>query len=145
MDPGWSVEFCNEEVAMAEPRPMAEEATRMGEEVQEQSQRMGREYQRAAERGFETASRSFSEANKGVQAMAAELTDFSKRRWEDIFRAWEQLLRARHLGDVVEAQTQYAQRAFDAYTSEISKLGKMYLDTARSVSGRVQETSKRLG
>ena len=63
---------------MAETRRMAEEATRMGEEVQERTQRMGLEYQRAAKSGFEAASRSFSEANKGFQSMAAELTDFSK-------------------------------------------------------------------
>jgi len=46
------VEFCNEEVAMAETGRMAEEATRMGKEVQEHGQRMGREYHRAAESGF---------------------------------------------------------------------------------------------
>ena len=34
---------------MAETRRMAEEATRMGEEVQERTQRMGLEYQRAEE------------------------------------------------------------------------------------------------
>jgi len=64
MDRVWSVEFCNEEVAMAEPRRMAEEATRIGEEVQGTTQRMGREYQKAVERGFETTSRSFTEAKE---------------------------------------------------------------------------------
>ena len=92
---------------MSETKRMANEANRMGQEAQE---------------GFQTG---FSEANKGVQSMAAELAYFSKRRWEDVFRAWEQLLRARHLGDVVEVQTHYAQRAFDAYTSEWTKLGEM--------------------
>lgn len=83
---------------------MDEEASRIAHEVQEKTQRMGREYQKAVEHGFETASRSFSEANRGFQALAAEMTEFSKRRWEDVFRAWEQLLRARHFGDVVEVQ-----------------------------------------
>jgi hypothetical protein len=105
------VEFCNEEAAMAETRRMAEEATRIGKEVQEQGQRMGREYQRVAESGFEAASRSFAEANRGFQALADELTDFSKSRWEEVFHAWEQLLRVRHLGDMVEVQVRYAQRA----------------------------------
>ena len=72
---------------MADTRRMDEEASRIGKEVQETTQRMGREYQKAVERGFETASRSFSEAKRGFQALAAEMTDFSKRRSEDVFHA----------------------------------------------------------
>ena len=128
---------------MADTRRMDEEASRIGREVQETTQRMGREYQKAVERGFETASRSFSEANRGFQALAAEMTDFSKRRSEDVFNAWEQLLRARHFGDVVEVHTQYAQGAYEAYTSEMSKLGEMCLDTARSASKPVEDATRR--
>jgi Phasin protein len=95
---------------MADTRRMDEEASRIAHEVQEKTQRMGREYQKAVEHGFETASRSFSEANRGFQALAAEMTEFSKRRWEDVFRAWEQLLRARHFGDVV-VKLQIVERA----------------------------------
>ena len=129
---------------MADTRRMEQEASSIGEEVQETTQRMGREYQKAVERGFETATRSFSEANRGFQAITAEVTDFSKRRWEDVFRAWEQVLRAQHFGDVVEVQTQYAQRAFEAYTSEMSKLGEMCLGTARSASKPVEGASSLL-
>ena len=75
--------------------------------------------------------------------MAAEMTDFSKKRMEDVLQAWQQLLRARHFGDVVEVQTRYAQRAYDAYMSEMSKLGEMYLGTARSASKPVEDTSRR--
>jgi hypothetical protein len=117
---------------MAEIRRMVDEANRMGQEAQERMQS-----------GFEAASRSLTEANRGFQTMAAELTDFSKRRWEDVFRAWEQLLRARHLGDMVEAQTQYAQRAFDAYTSELAKLGEMCVDMMRDASKPVEEGSRK--
>jgi len=127
---------------MADTRRMEEEASRIGEEVQERTQRMGREYQKALERGFETASRSFSEANRGFQALAAEMADFSKRRWDDVFHAWEQLLRARSLGDVVEVQTQYARRAYDAYTSEMSKLGEMSLSATRSASEPVEDATR---
>ena len=128
---------------MPKAERMAEEATRMGHEVQEQAQKVGREFQNAAGQGFEAASRSFGEVNRGFQAMAAEMTDFSKRRMEDVLQAWQQLLRARHFGDVVEVQTRYAQRAYDAYTSEMSKLGEMYLGTARNAAKPVEETSRR--
>jgi phage-related protein len=83
---------------MSETKRTANEANRMGEEMQERTQRMGREYQQAAASGMEAVSRSFTDANKGFQAMADELNDFSKSRWEAVFQAWEQLLRVRHIG-----------------------------------------------
>jgi hypothetical protein len=126
-------EFCKEEVVMSETRRMADEANRIGQQAQERVQS-----------GFEAASRSFSEANRSFQAMAAEMTDFSKRRMEDVLQAWQQLLQARNFGDVVDAQTRYAQRAYEAYTSEVSKLGEMCLDTTRSAARSVEQTSRRL-
>ena len=117
---------------MSETKRMANAANRMWPQAQEGFQT-----------GLEASSRSFSEANKGVQSMAAELTDFSKRRWDDVFRTWEHLLRAPHLGDVVEAQTQYSQRAFDAYTSEWTKLGEMTVGMVRDASKPIENASRR--
>jgi hypothetical protein len=128
---------------MSEARRTADRANRLGQEAQERAHKIGHEFQKAAESGFEAASRSIGEVNKGFQAIAAEMTEFSKRRWQDVLQAWEQLLRARHFGDVVEVQTRYAQRAYDAYMSEMSKLGEMYLGTARNASKPVEETSRR--
>ena len=117
---------------MTDAKRMADEANRMGQQAQE-----------AFQTGLEAASRSFTEANKGFEALASEMTDFSKGRFEDVFRAWEQLLRARSFPDVVQVQTQYAQRAYEAYTSEISKLGEMYLGTVRNATKPVEESSRR--
>jgi hypothetical protein len=117
---------------MSETKRMADEADRMGQQAQEGFQT-----------GLEAASRSFTEANKGFEALASEMTDFSKRRFEDVFRAWEQLLRARSFPDVVQVQTQYAQRAYEAYASEMSKIGEMYLGTVRNASKAVDESSRR--
>jgi len=128
-------EFSNEEAVMRE-------TTRLGEEIQEGAERFGHEYQRAAESGFEAVSRSFSEANKGFQVLASEITDFSKRRFEDVFRAWEQLLHARSFPDVVQVQTLYAQKAYEAYTSEMSKLGEMYMGVVRNASKPAEEASR---
>ena len=49
----------------------------------------------------------------------------------------------RHLGDMVEVQTRYAQGAYDAYMSEMSKLGEMYLGTARNAAIPVKDTARR--
>jgi hypothetical protein len=126
---------------MQETKRMTEEGKRMGQEAQEQAKRVG---QAVDSSSFEAASRSFSEMNSGFQAIAAEMTDFSRRRFEDVVHAWNQLLRARSFGDMVEVQSRYAQKAYDAYMSEMSKIGEMYLGTARNATKPVEEISRRL-
>ena len=128
---------------MQETKKMADEVRRTGHQVQEQVQKAGQDYRRAVEDGFEAATRSFSEMNRGFQAIAAEVTDFSKRRFEDVAQAWEQLVRARTFSDIVDVQSKYAQKAYDAYVSEAAKLGDMYLGTARDAAKSFEQMSKR--
>jgi hypothetical protein len=144
MRTGYMREFSKEEAVMSNAKRVAAVTNRMRQEVQADAPSIGHEYQKAAERGFEAAGRSFTEANKAIQAIAIEMTDFSKRRFEDVWHSWEQLLSARSFGDVVEVQARFAQKARDAYTSEMSKLGKMYLNTIRNAAKPVEEVSRRV-
>jgi hypothetical protein len=41
---------------------------------------------------FDVAVRVYGEANKGFQGIAAEITDYSNRAFEDATRAFEQLV-----------------------------------------------------
>ena len=107
----------------------------------EELKNVGDEYQRLSKEGFDAATRSFGEMNKGFQTLAAEMTDYSKRTFDDVLRAWEQLMSAKSVGQVFEIQSQYAARACDTYMSEMSKCGEMYLDIARKASE--QATTKR--
>jgi hypothetical protein len=128
---------------MSETKRMADEARRMGEEYQEHARNMGQEFQRAAESGFEVANRSFSEVNKGFQAFAAEMTDYSKRSLEDVFRAWEQLLGARSFSEVVDIQARYAQKAYDTYMSQMSKFGELSLNLTRNAAKQGEQAARR--
>ena len=121
------------------------ETNRLGEEIQAGAERFGREYQNAAESGFEAVSRSFSEANKGLQVLASEMSDFSKRRFQDVFRAWEQLMGAKSVEQVFKIQSQYAATAYETYISEMSKFGEMYLNIARKASKPVEQTTTKRG
>ena len=128
---------------MAETSKMAEEANRFREEVQEQTQKMGREYQRAVESGFETASRSFSEANKGFQTLAAEMMEYSKAAFDDAVRTWEKLIGVRSLEQAMQIQSDYVKRAYDNHMAELSKLGEMCLGTMRDASKPVEDASRK--
>jgi hypothetical protein len=93
----------------------------------EEFKNIGAEYQRLGKEGFDAATRSIGEMNKGFQALAAEMTDYSKRTFEDVFHAWEQLLGAKSVGQIAEIQSQFAAKAYETYLSELSKLGVFWL------------------
>jgi hypothetical protein len=122
---------------------MAEEVNRMGEEMQARAQKFGREYEKAAETGFEAASRSFGEANRGFQALAAEMMNYSKATFDDAVRTWEQLIGVKSLEQAIQIQSDYAKRVYDNHMAELSKLGEMYVSLVRDASKPVEQASKR--
>jgi hypothetical protein len=102
-------------------------------------QRFNEEAQKAGKDGLDAAVSSFGEANKGFQAIAAEIAAYSKKSFEDGTRAFEQLTGAKSFEQAVEIQSQYAKRAFDAYVAQAAKLGQMYFDLARGASHSVEQ------
>lgn len=130
------------EFVMQETKRMADEAKKIGEEAQQQAGRMGQEFQRTAERGLEAASQSFSEANKGFQSLAAEMTDYSKRAFDDAMRTWEQLIGVRSLEKALDIQSKYATRVYENHMAELSKLAQMYTTMMRDASKPIQGTSR---
>lgn len=89
------------------------------------------EFQKSGKDSFDTAVRSFGEVNKGFQAIAAEMTDYSKKALDDSTRAFEQLVGAKSIEQAVEIQSQYAKKVYDTYMTEMSKLGEMYAGLAK--------------
>ncbi len=81
---------------------------------------------------FDVAVRSYGEVNKILQAIVAEATNNSKKAFDDATRAFEQLLGVKSIEQAFEIQAQYAKKAYENYTAEMTKLGEMYLTLARS-------------
>ena len=102
-------------------------------------QKFNEEVQRAGKDGFDAAVSSFGEANKGFQAIAAEIANYSKKSFEDGTRTFEQLIGAKSLEQALEIQSQYAKKAFDAYVAQTAKLGQMYVDLARGAYNPVEQ------
>jgi hypothetical protein len=93
--------------------------------------KIGGQFQNVGKEGFDAAVRAYSEANKGFQAIAAEVTDYSRTAFEDASRAFQQLVSAKSAEQAFEIQSQYAKKAYDAYIAQVSKLGEMWVDLAR--------------
>jgi hypothetical protein len=117
---------------MQENRRITEEATKMGQQAQE-----------GVQRGFEAASHSFAVANKGFQALAAEMMSYSKATFDDAMRTWEQLIGVKSLEQAFDIQSQYAKRVYENHTAELSKLREMYTDMVRDTSKPIEETTRR--
>ncbi len=139
---------------MAEDKKMGEQASRMGQQAQEQARRVGQEAQEQTRRmgeqvhermqsGVEAAGASFTEANRGFQALAAEVMNYSKTAFDDAMRTWEQLLSVKSLEQAVQIQSQYAKRLYDNHMAELSKLGEICIDVARDMAKPVEQASKR--
>ena len=135
-------EFSKEEAVMQETKRMAEEANRVGQEAQEQAQKMGC-VQQAAVGGFETAGRSLREVNRGFQAIAAEMTAYSKKAFDEAIRTWEQLIGVRSLEQAVQIQSDYAKRAYENHMAELSKLAEISVGMVQAASQPVEENSRK--
>ena len=105
----------------------------------EELRNIGEEYQRLSRAGFDASVRSFAEVNKGFQALTAEMTDYSKRAFDDGCRAWEQLVGAKSFDRAFEIQSQYVKQAYDSYMSEMSKLGDMCVGLARNAYKPIEQ------
>src|SRR5262245_57960544 len=101
---------------------------------------MGQQVQEWVQSGLEGASRSFTAANKGFQALAREMTEYSKAAFDDAIRTWEQLLGAKSLEQAMQIRSDYAKRTYENHMAELSKLGQMYVgiiaDASRPVKKR---------
>jgi phasin family protein len=99
--------------------------------MMEQFSKVGEEFQKIGNDGFDSAVRFFGDVNKGFQAITAEVTDYSKKAFEESTRAFEQLIGAKSIEQAIEIQSQFAKKAYDAYVAQMSKLGEMYVGLAK--------------
>ena len=106
-------------------------------------QKLSADFHRMGKDGLEAAIRSYSEVNKGLQGIAAKVTDYSKTSLEDASRAFEQLMGAKSVEQAIAIQSQYAQKAYDTYVTEVSKLGEMYVGLARDAYRPIEQAATR--
>jgi len=111
----------------------------------EELKKVGQEVQKVGKDGFDATARSFGEMSKGFQAIAAQVTDYSKKAFEDGTRALEQLIGAKSVQQAIEIQSQYAKKAYETHIAEMSKLGEMYVAIARDAYKPVEQVFSKKG
>jgi hypothetical protein len=97
------------------------------------------EIQKLGQSNVDAAVKAFGEWNKGLQAIAAEMTDYTKRSFEEGTATFEKLLSAKSLEQAIEIQTGYAKRAYDEYMHQMSKIGGLYAELAKEAYKPVEK------
>ena len=100
------------------------------------------DFQKMNQGGIESAVKVMGEWNKGWQAIAAEITDYSKRSFEDGTQTMEKLMTAKSIEQAVEIQTTFAKRAYDEYMHQMQKIGGMYSEFAKDAYRPVERAMK---
>jgi phasin family protein len=79
----------------------------------------------------DTGLKSFASLSKGAQALAVEATDYTRKSFENGSAFVENLLSAKSIENAVEIQTDYVKQSYEAFVSEATKLGELYVGLAR--------------
>jgi hypothetical protein len=97
------------------------------------------DFQKFGQNNVDAAMKVFGEWSKGWQVIAAEMTDYTKRSFEESSATFEKLLAARSMEQAMEIQSGYARRAYDGYLHQISKLGGLYAEWAKEAYKPVEK------
>ena len=89
------------------------------------------DFQKLGQENMSRALGFFGDWTKTWQAIAAEMSDYSKRSFENNTRTLEKLMSARSFDQALEIQTNYARTAYDDYMREMNKIGSMYASMAK--------------
>ena len=89
--------------------------------------------QKASKESMDNAMKSFGTVSKGVQAIAVEVADYSKKSFEQSSATVEKLLGAKTLDKAIEVQSDYVKSAYEGYVAQMTKVGEMYADLAKEL------------
>jgi len=80
------------------------------------------------------------EWNKSWQAIATEMSDYSKRSFEDGVATFQKLATAKSLPEALEIQTTHAKSVYEDYMHQMNKIGAMYQNLAKDAFKPLERT-----
>lgn len=87
--------------------------------------------QQVSKDNVEVAMKSVGALTKGVQAIAVEVADYSKKSFEDSTAAIEKLFGVKSFEKAIELQTEFAKTSYEGFVAKASKIGELYADLAK--------------
>ena len=75
--------------------------------------------------------KSFGAVSKGMQAIAVEVADYSKKSFEDSSAAAEKLFGVKSFEKAIEIQTDYAKSAYEGFVAGATRIGELCADLTK--------------
>lgn len=89
------------------------------------------EFQKLGKENVDLTLRSFDTVGKGLQTIAMEMADYSKKSFEEGTATVEKLASAKSLDKAIEIQSQYARSAYEGWMAQATRIGELYTDLAK--------------
>ncbi len=87
--------------------------------------------QKFGKESVDASMNAFSTLSKGVQTIAAESVDYSKKAFEDGTATLEKLFGTKSVEKAVEIQQDYMKSAYEGFVAQATKIGELYVDLAK--------------
>jgi hypothetical protein len=75
---------------------------------------------------FEPFTTATASSSKGLQAIAAETMDYSKKSFEKSRALFEKLMGVKTIDEAIKLQSDFAKSAYEDFVAQASKIGEMY-------------------
>jgi hypothetical protein len=87
--------------------------------------------QKVGQENAETTTKAFGLISTGIQAIATEVADYSKKSLEEGTKVFEQLLGTKSPEKAIELQQAYFKTAYEGFVAQATKIGGLYADLAK--------------
>ena len=79
----------------------------------------------------DAAMKSFGAVSKGMQAIAVEVADYSKKAFEQGTAATEKMIAVKSLDKAFEVQSEFLKSSYESFVAEATKIGELYANLAQ--------------
>lgn len=90
------------------------------------------EANKTGKEAMDTILKNYSSVAKGMQAIATEAADYSKKSFEEGVAHFEKLSTVKSFEAAFELQTSFLKKSYESYIAEATKIGEMYSELAKS-------------
>lgn len=86
---------------------------------------------KAGKEMMDNSLKSYAAVTKGMQSIATEAADYSKKAYEDGAAHFEKLAASKSIEKAMEVQTDYAKSAYETMVAQMTKMGELYTQVAK--------------
>jgi hypothetical protein len=92
---------------------------------------------------FEAFTAATASSTKGLEAIAAETTDYSKKSFEKSRAHFEKLFGLKKIDEAIQLQSDFAKSAYEDFVAQATKIGEMFRASPRRLSSRSRRPQSR--